>query len=580
MRRVAALLALGLVLPACGLPLTSGIRNAQDRPAGQQQRGDIQVLPPGPSDDAAPDQVVRDFFGAQSSPDDGHARAREFLAPERRGWKDSGPVQVFAGPALTVAPVGEAKNLFQVTGTRTGRIAADGSYTPVGGTLSVRVGLRQNERGRWVITEVPDGLLLSTADRDRSFKPYAVYFLASTTGQTSSTTHLVPDPLFVPVTADPADALVRRLLAGPSSALGDSADTAVPDATRLLKPVQTDANGVVTVDLSAQVGAAPPSQQEQLSAQLVWTLRGVASAFSKLRLRSAGRDLRVASSGDPAALQDRGDWASYDPDGLPARAPALYLSGRRLRSLDAGLIGGPASDVGSDQAVDRAASAPRGGSFALLRNLGKRWQLSTGPVTGPFDVRWQARFLASPSFGSGDLGVWFSNGSQVLLAPSAGRPFVVPVEGVGRYGPVTALRVSRDGARIALVAGVGPARQLLVGRVRTIGGRIGVVGLRRVAPGLTDVRDVCWESATSLVVLGRTAGALLALPVRVAVDGSTVAPLIRVGLETSEPVSIAAAPGRPLVVGATINGQPVLFRDNGRSYAPEPGTGTAPFYPG
>ena len=331
MRRAVAATAAALVLTACGLPLTTGIRAVQDRPAGQQQRGDIQVLPPGPSDDARPEQVVRDFFGAQSSPDDGHARAREFLAPERRGWKDAGIVNVFAGPALTVAPVGAAKNLFTVSGALIGRIEPDGSYTRASGPVSVRVRLRHNERGRWVIADVPDGLLLSSADRERSFKPYNVYFLAPPAGTGASESHLVPEPIFLPVTADPADALVRRLLAGPSQLLGDSVQTAVPLGTILLRPVATDTAGVVTVDLSGEAALVPQLQQQQLSAQLVWSLRGSPSAFSQLRLRSGGADLKVGTSTGPGVLQDRRDWASYDPDALPARVPALFVEGRRLR---------------------------------------------------------------------------------------------------------------------------------------------------------------------------------------------------------------------------------------------------------
>jgi hypothetical protein len=167
----------------------------------------------------------------------------------------------------------------------------------------------------------------------------------------------------------------------------------------------------------------------------------------------------------------------------------------------------------------------------------------------------------------------------VLLAPPNGRPVEVQVDDVERVGPVVGLRVSRDGARIALVAGVGRQRQLLVGRIRVAGARVQVVGLRAVAPGVADVSDVSWDSATTLVVLGRVSGPAAALPIRVAVDGSSVAPLLRVGLETTEPRSLAAAPGRPLVVAAAVRRQPVLFRDNGRLYVQE-AAGAAPFYPG
>ena len=577
MRRVAPLLCLVLVA-GCGLPLDSDVQVPKQVTAGQQQRGDIQVLPPGPDPDNTPEQVVRGFFGAQSNPDDRHASARAFLTAARaKTWKDAGPVSVF-DTAPAVEQVGDRVDLFSVSGRRVGLINSDGSYTRANERITVTVRVARAGNGPWQLADVPDGLLLSSADRDRSFRWRSVYFLAPGQDAGGGSGHLVPDPVFVPITADPAQALVERLLAGPSLPLSDSVETAVPDDTTLLRPVTTDAAGVVTVDLSRQVAEAPREQKEQLSAQLVWTLRGVQSAFSKLRLRSGGEDLQVRGSGDSDGLQDRLAWPSYDPDGLPAPAPAYYVSERRLRSLDGGLTSGPASADRDRQLVDAAAISTRGGTLAVLTDEGRRWALRTGPVSGPLTLRRTARSLLSPSWGSGDHGVWFVEGSRVMLAPVTGDVIGVPVDGIGAFGPVSGLAASRDGARIALIAGVGDGRRLVVGRIRVAAGRIRVVGLRAIAPGVVDVSDVSWDSATSLVVLGRV-GTLPRLPVRVAVDGSTFAPLIRVGLENSEPRSLAAAPGRPLVVAAVRDTAAVLFRDSGRLYAVE-ARGYAPFYQG
>lgn len=568
-----------VLLTGCGLPLNDSVQEPRQVTAGQQQRGDIQVLPPGPRDDATPEQVVRGFFGAQSNPEARHASARAFLTPERRAsWDDAGAVSVFDGQrGLVTTPVEERNDEFLVTGRRVGTIGKDGSYTRDDGTISITVRLRQATSGRWQISDVPDGLLLSTADRDRSFRPMNVYFLAPAGQTEGATTHLVPDRVFVPVTADPAQALVERLLAGPTQALGDSVETAVPDETSLRRPVSTDASGVVTVDLSAQVGAAPQQQREQLSAQLVWTLRSVGTSFSALRLQSEGRAVSVASTGS-RGIQDRGDWDSYDPDGLQPREPAYYIADRRLRSLDAGLTSGPASGDENPQLIDVAALAARSSTLAVLTAERREWVLRTGPISGPLDVRWRSRLLASPSWGSGEQGVWFVDRGRVMLAPPGGRPFGVPVDGIGAYGPVVGLRASRDGARMALVVGAGEDRRLVVGRLRVVGGQVRVVALRAIAPNVAGVRDVSWDSATSLVVLGRFNG-LPALPVRVAVDGSTVASLIRLGLEKSDPISLTAAPGRQLVVAALSGRTPLLFRDAGGVFARQ-AQGYAPFYPG
>jgi hypothetical protein len=573
-KRLAALTVL-LLLTGCGLPLGDGVQVPKQVAAGQQQRGDIQVLPPGPRPDNTEEQVVRGFFGAQSNPEDGHASARAFLTPERqRLWKDAGQVSVFDS-ALTIAAAPDEPHVFLVSGRRVGVIHEDGSYTRANDRVSMRVRLQRDAKRGWELADVPDGLLLSVADRDRSFRPLSVYFLAPAAGANPSP-HLVPDPVFVPVTADPAQALVQRLLKGPSAQLGDSVETAVPDDTTLLHKVTTDGAGVVTVDLSKQVAEAPQEQKEQLSAQLVWTLRGVQSAFSRLRLRSDGEDVRVAGADEDGALQDRNDWSSYDPDAQVSRASAYYISGRRLRSLDGPL---PAGSSGLDsQPVDVGAASPRGGTIALLTDEGAQWVLRIGPLTGPKVVRRRGTSLLSPSWGSGEAGVWLVDGRRLVLVPVTGPAVAVPVDGIGAYGPISGVRLSRDGVRVALIAGVGSGRRLLVGRVSSQAGQLRVVGLHSLAPGVTDVRDVSWQNATSLVVLGRLGGLPL-LPVGVAVDGSTVAVLRRVGLENSALHSLTAAPGRQLVIAADSDDDPWLYRDTGLIYA-RATRGYAPFYAG
>lgn len=578
-RRVpGVLLTVGLLLTAgCGLPLPTGVHEPGALPAEQRPgSGDMQVLPPGPRDDASADEIVRDFFGAQSDPADAHASAREFLAPELRStWRDTGTVTVLAA-GLTVSPVAGAPNSFRVTSSRLGQIGPDGAYAPSGGSVDELVQVRKGAHGRWLITRAPDGLLLSTADRDQSFHVRNIYYLAPPVAPSAEASHLVPDRVFLPATSDSPAGLVRRLIAGPSRALGDSALTAFPVGTTV-RSVRSDALGQVTVDLSEQVGKATALQKEQMSAQLIWTLRGSPGLFSHLRLQSAGRPVSVGPAGSESDVQDRGDLASYDPDGLTAQALLYYIGGRRLRVLDP--TNEPAADASGRQDVDAAAASPRGGSLALLTRGPKTSELRTGPPSGPFGLRATGPALSSPCWGSGERGVWFLDGGRVTLAPLDGRPVAVPVDGVAGLGPISGLRVSRDGVRVALVVGPPGAGQLLVGRLADRGGALRIVGLRSIAPDVSDVGALSWDSATSLVVLGDVSG--LTGPVRVTVDGSSVALVNRVGLEQKHPVSLAAAPDRPLVVGAIFKGVLALFLDNGRYYAQEKGiVGEKPFYPG
>jgi hypothetical protein len=571
-----------LMVTACGLPLGGGVRQPGQVPAQERGGGDIQVLPPGPRADASPADIVRDFYGAQSSPDAAHASAREFLAPEVRAkWRDNVSVGVLDSGQLHVDTTARADTL-RVTGRTVAEIAADGSFNPGLRQIDIQVRVRRGSRGPWLITNVPDGLLLSASDRERSFRARNIYYLAPPSAPGAATSHLVPDQVFLPVTADNADGLVRRLLAGPSRLLGDSVSTAFPRGTTLQKKVLTNTSGLVTVDLSAAAARATAQQREQMSAQLVWTLRA-RDDFAALRLLSAGRPL-PSGSGGQATDRQRNDWQPYDPDGLPASPPLYYIGGRRLRVLEAAVR--PAAATSQQQVVDSAAASPRGGGLALITHTRTGDELRTGPASGPFSVRARAASLSFPSWGSGEAGVWYLQSGRVMLAPLSGAPVAVPVDGIARYGPIDGVRVSRDGARVGLIAGIGQARRLLVGRVAERAAALRIVGVHGVAPNVEDVRDLTWDSATSLIALGLAAGVVG--PVRVSVDGSSVALVARVGfLLGTQPVSVAAAPNQApatprLVVAAVLGTAHVLYRARGTNrYVLEPGiNGAQPFYPG
>jgi len=136
---------------------------------------------------------------------------------------------------------------------------------------------------------------------------------------------------------------------------------------------------------------------------------------------------------------------------------------------------------------------------------------------------------------------------------------------------------------VAMVFGSGVARRLYVGRVVPGSGRLRIVlgpDPRPVAPALTNVTDVAWESGTGLVVLAAATGSATQVVVwRVPVDGSSAPVAVpRSGLK-GDALAVAAAPDRPLVVSALEEERPRLYRDNGALFVKsEPGS--APTYPG
>ncbi|MCW2544869.1 MAG: hypothetical protein JWM40_2421, partial [Frankiales bacterium] len=97
------MVAAALLMAGCSLPLPEGVHVSRGAAVVDSDPGDIQVMPPGPKDAAAPDAVVRGFLGAESSPEDSHAIARRFLTPKAK-WVDSEVVVYDPATLVVEAP--------------------------------------------------------------------------------------------------------------------------------------------------------------------------------------------------------------------------------------------------------------------------------------------------------------------------------------------------------------------------------------------------------------------------------------------------------------------------------------------
>lgn len=571
-----------LLVSACGLTLPEGVRSAGAVQPVREEPAELRVIAPGPQPGASPSEVVNGFLRAQASPDDDYAVARQFLAPGTR-WEDSQGAVVYRSRRFVPDDDGDPLT-FSVRFDATARIEPTGAFVlaaePVPGAYLVA----RQPGGEYRLTSVPNGLHVTEADRSRSFRPYDVYFLArSLDGR--PTGRLVPDRVFLPVTAPRAPALVNALLLGPTLPLAAAVETAAPPMTGPATAVSV-ADGVVTVDLPPALEGLEARQRQRLSAQLAWTLL---PTFTGVRLRVGGRPYDVPGAGEVQTLDD---WREYDPAGVGPTAPLYYVQGRKVRSLDGSLPTSEATAVGP-LGVDEVAASPAGGLLGLrTRTAAGVDEVRIGPQAGPFGQPvLRGRGLSSLTWGPGDQGLWLLQGGPVpniCLLPLPGTaarpsPCDVPYERPPDAGPLSALRVSRDGARVALVFGSGVGRRLYVGRIVPGGGRLRIAlghDPRSVAPSLTNVTDVAWESGTRLVVLAAATGRATQVVVwRVPVDGSTAAAAVqRSGLK-GDAVAVAAAPGRPLVVSALDDGRSRLYRDNGALFAvSEPGA--EPNYPG
>ena len=565
-RRALAGLLLVLLTACGGLPLPDGVSDAEGVGGDAPDVGGIVVVSPGPQPGATASQLVLGYLYALSrSPQDSHRIARQFLAPGVECCEERQEALLYDNaPGVSVL---EDPSVVRVTFDSVGRIERDGSFQ-----LSDTV-VRDDFRvvdvdGELRLQSVPRGLRLVADDLERSFTPYDVHFLSSDVDGAPSR-RLVPDRVFLPVSREPGQALVDALLSGPTLRLEPAVLSAAPPGTTA--EVESAA-GIVTVDLSAPVAALGTRERQRLAAQLVWTL---VPAYSGVRLRVEGASLLPGE--DP--VQDRGDWAVYDPSGIASDAPLLYLQDRQLRRLDQAL---PESAVTTGELpVDGAALSLSGAELAVrTRRPGGVDEVRTGPLQGPLgEPVLRGLGVTSLSWGPAGQGLWvLQTGAPagVRLVPEGDdrAPQQVPVEVPPGAGPLTALKVSRDGARMALVLG----GQLHVGRVEPDDGGWLIGDVTPVSRELVRVTDVAWRSGTTLVALGALEAGGQLLPVEVAVDGSS-STVVQRPLGGAVAVEIAAAPRQPLVVAAEVAGETRLYGDDDTLFRPL-SPGSAPFYPG
>jgi hypothetical protein len=134
-----------------------------------------------------------------------------------------------------------------------------------------------------------------------------------------------------------------------------------------------------------------------------------------------------------------------------------------------------------------------------------------------------------------------ASGRRVVAVTRDGAVHRVSADSALTTQPVLALRISRDGARVAAVVGSGT---LLVGRVGAGAGLPPLSAFRSITPGLGGVRGVTWAGADSLVVTAAAQRGQRQI-VDTDTDGySTHA----VGLDRMRglPVDVSGSPGQPL----------------------------------
>lgn len=566
--RAVALLTVGLLaLSGCStVPESSPTVQVTQAPVRLSE--DVGIEPASPSRGATPEEIVRGFIEAAASTEPGHRVAREHLAPQAaESWLDDSGITVISQAYATVTTGAGA---VRVSAAQVGTVDQRGVFSIGGGSPFVRQYTLEEVEGEWRITDPAGGLVMLEPDFRRLYDPVAAYFLDPTRQR------VVPDPRYLITGEAQPNALVQRLLDGPSSSL--NAGVHNPLSGVELRRTVTVEDQAAVVDLTA-LPTEPAPVLSEISAQIVWTLRQLRILRVEIRI-----DGELVDVDDVPAQQTIDDWARFDPEAMPVDAVGHFLDRGALRTVTGEPAQGPAG-TGTYGLTSAAVSADsRTGALSYLvgvRTADGRSRLFAGPYAEGLAELMQAPLLSAPSMAGTRAEAWLvRNSTEVIRVPDSGIVQAVSAPTLSGLGQIKELELSPDGVRAAAVVDGPQGLALYVGTV--VRGENGAVSLRdlgEVAPSLTQVADVAWQDSGTLLVLAGDPSEDQIVPWSVGVDGWGLTEVPTSGLP-SQPTSIGAAPTRQPLVSA---GGTIWQLGAGtwttlvRGAAPLPGT--APFYP-
>ena len=582
-----AAVAVAIAAGGCAAVPTSG--------AVQQFGGAVQagVIPPqdysqpivqGPGPGWTAQEIVDGFLAANASFANNHEVAREYLDPSaRHTWNPGWAVNVVSSqPQVSLLNVpkqvaagnpGAQEATVSVTSTRVATLNDKGqslisSESPKQ-TVNITLA-RFNDQ--WRISKPPPNLLLTQDAFKRVYQPRNLYFLAGS-GQ-----RLIPDPVFVPepdTNTQLAFGLATALLQNPAGWLGGAAVTAFPAKSTVIGVKINGPNAIV--DLGGKAAAASRLQQEQMAAQLAWTLASGPASIQQVELEINGRPLLIHGR-QYQLLENYSDWMPS-----PAAGPSLYyVASGTVKALSG--IGPPGSgQLGTVTPVTGAAGTPSvpplrsiavspdgrwiagisaggGGKVVYAWDLTHRagpvreWALSPGPCTS---LSWDQQ---------GDL--WITAGGSVsLLSPRKHSPTGVALSA----DSVTSFQVAPDGVRAVMING---SQLQLVAIDRSGSPYLGPTVT--IGSGILDPESLSWYDANNVIVLdGSSGGNLWEVPL----NGGAPSAIASSGNIASVTATSPSGASPSIAVGLA-DGQIMVSSILGGAFEITHAIGGAPVYPG
>jgi len=480
-----------LTLSGCaGIPISSQVYYGEEISEDTSTQF-VRVIARPPSRNMSPEEIVRGFLDACADPSENYGIARKYLAIESAEiWNPLTGIEIYE--ASTIEVVGDSTNL-TVGANKLGTISDTGKYQSgdPGGQITKSFELAKDSGGQWRISNLNDGILLSSGDVDRSFRSFPIYFF------NTELTSLITDSLLVPVSnSGAATSLVRSLLEGPSAYLSPVAKSAFPVGTTLTYGSVPILNGIAQVDLSKEILGANEVTRRALSAQLVWTLSALANV-SAVQISVSGQPFVLVNLGSLQTIQD---WQSLSPVPDPDLINLNVIRNENIFSVD-----GKTEKLKYVSLSPLAFVSINPGYTQVATVTADRKSLQvTRASESKFRLVAQGDEISKPTWDR-DGNIYFSDfGQGVREVTSNGslRVVAVDVTTLGTSDQVKQVAVSSDGVRVAVVLSDGTQDVIAVGAIFKTANETRIIGLHRIERSITSVRDIAWSTPTSIATLG------------------------------------------------------------------------------
>jgi len=480
-----------MVLSGCaGIPSSSQVYYGEEISQDTSTQF-VRVIARPPSLDMNPEEIVRGFLDACADPSDNYEIARQYLDVESAdNWNPLTGIEIYDASTISVA---EAANSLTVGAAKLGTISDLGRFQvgDPGAEITRSFDLEQNAGGQWRISNLSDGILLSSGDVDRSFRSFPIYFF------NTDLTSLITDSLLVPVSnSGAATSLVRSLLDGPSPYLSPVATSAFPVGTTLTYGSVPVLNGVAQVDLSNEILGANEVTRRALSAQLVWTLSALANV-SSVQISVSGQPLALTNV---SSLQTVQDWQNFSVLPNPDRKVLNVIRNEKIFA-----ISDATESLKYTSTTPMIFASPNATDTRIATVTADLKSLQVANASDSiFELVAQGEQISKPTWDR-DGSIYFSDfGSGVREVASDGtlREVLVDVSTLGTNDQVKQVAVSSDGVRVAVVLSDGIQDVIAVGAIFKTESETRIIGLHRIERSIVTIRDIAWSSPTSIAVLG------------------------------------------------------------------------------